>query len=107
MKYYIVVSNKISVAFYDRIEKRTYYTKNNIHSFKYKNGARFSCQYIPDELITAAELKKYYGITPDNITNFPFLQPVEVNKNKTHWFFGARFADDHAIYFNEHGEKIK
>jgi hypothetical protein len=107
MKYYQVISNKLNIAFYDRNEKRTYYTKDNIFSYRYKNGLKFSYQYIADELITAAELKKYFGITSENITRFPFLQPVEINKNKTHFAFGARFADDHAIYFDENGEKIK
>lgn len=107
MKYYQVISNKLCIAFYKMEEKRTYYTKDNIYSYRYKNGLKYSYQYIADELITAAELKKYYGITPENIKEFSFLQPVEINKNKTHWAFGARFADDHGVYFDENGQIIK
>jgi hypothetical protein len=107
MRYYKVISNKLNIAFWDQRTKQTFYTKDNIFSYRYKNGARYSWQYVADELITAAELKKYYGITPENITQFPFLQPVEISKNKTHWFFGCRFQDDNGVYFNEHGEKIK
>lgn len=107
MRYYKVVSNKLCIAFYKLNERRTYYTKDNIFSYRYKNGLRYSWQYIADELITAAELKKFYGITPKNITQFPFLQPVDVPKTKIHWAFGARFEDDHGIYFDENGDKIK
>ena len=106
MKYYKVVSNKLNIAFRDQRTKQMFYTKDNIFSFRYKNGACYSCQYVADELITAAELKKYYGITPENITQFPFLQPVEISKNNIHWFFGCRFQDGHGVYFNENGEKI-
>lgn len=105
MKYYKVISNKLNIAFYDNRTKQTLYTKDNIYSYRLKNGLRYSYQYIADELITEKELYKYYGITPENIHNFPFLQPVEINKHKTHFFFGARFADDHAIYYNKNGEK--
>jgi hypothetical protein len=87
-------------------KRQTYYTKDNIYHYKYKNGLRYSCQYIADELITAAELKKYFGITPENMKEFPFLQPVEIPKNKIHWAFGARFQDDHGVYFDENGNKI-
>lgn len=107
MTFYKVISNKLNIAFYDNRTKQTFYIKDNIYSYKLKNGIRVSCQYIAEELLTAAELKKYYGITPENIHNFKFLQPVQVNKNKTHWFFGARFEDDHAVYYDINGQKIK
>lgn len=106
MKYYQVTSKKFNIAFWDRKTKQTFYIKDNIYSYRYKNGLRYSYQYIADELLTAAELKRYFGITPENIKDFPFLQPVEVKKNKTHFAFGARFEDDHGIYFDENGKKI-
>ena len=106
MRYYKVVSNKTCIAFYDNRLKKTLYTKDNIFSYKIKNGLKISCQYIADELLTASELKKYYGITQDNIENFPFLQPVDIPKNKIHWFFGARFQDDNGVYFDKYGNKI-
>lgn len=107
MKYYKVISKKLNVAFWDYATQQTFYTKDNIFSYRYKNGLRFSCQYIPDELITAVELKKYYGITPDNIKEFTFLQPVEIKKTQTHFFFGARFEDEHGIYFDRDGQKVR
>lgn len=107
MRYYKVISNKLIIAFYDNRTKQTFYRKDNIFSYRYKNGARYSWQYVADELLTAAELKKFYGITPEKIKEFPFLQPVEISKNKIYWFFGCRFSDNKAIYYNKNGEKIK
>ena len=107
MRYYKVVSKKLCIAFWKWNEKRTYYTLDNIYGYKYKNGLRYSCQYIANELITEKELKKYYGITPDNIHEFPFLELVDIPKNKIHWFFGARFQDGTPIYYDENGNKIK
>lgn len=107
MKYYKVISNKLNIAFYDNRTKQTFYTKDNIYFYRYKNGLKYSFQYIADELITTAELKKYYGVTPENIKEFPFLQPVEINKNKTHFTFGVRFEDNHGVYFDENGQIIK
>jgi hypothetical protein len=98
MKYYKVENNKFCHAFGGR------YYKDNVNSYKLKNGIRTSCQYIADELITPAELKKIYGITADNIKNFPFLKPVEIKKTETHYFFGARFADNRPIYYTATGE---
>jgi len=42
--------------------------------------------YIKDELFTEKEVEKYS-------LNKNFLEVVEVKKNKTYWFFGARFAN--------------
>ena len=98
MLYYKVISNKFHYAFNGR------YHKANIFSYRYKNGLRYSWQYIADELITPGELKKYYGITAENLHNFPFLQPVNINKNKTHFFFGARFEDNTPAYYTAAGE---
>ena len=107
MKYYKVISNKLNISFYDNRTKQTFYHKENIFSHRYKNGLRFSAQYIADELITAAELKRFYGITPENITEFPFLQPVEIPKTETYFFFGARFQNNNAIYYDKNGNNIK
>lgn len=51
-------------------------------------------QTIAGELFTAKEVEKYskpdkYGYKME----LEWLEPVEVSRNKTHWFFGARFAD--------------
>lgn len=42
--------------------------------------------YVADELFTEKEVKKYS-------LNENYLEVVEVPKNKTYWFFGARFAN--------------
>lgn len=97
MKYYKVENNKFCHAFGGR------YYKDNIYSYRLDHGVRVSCQYIADELITPAELKKRYGITPENINKFPFLKPVEIKKTETHYFFGARFADNRPIYYTATG----
>jgi hypothetical protein len=97
MKYYKVISNKLTPAFGGR------YSKDNVYSFKLKRGVRYSWQYIADELMTPAEARNLYGITPENLHLFPFLQPVEVSKKKTHYFFGARFEDNRAVYFTKDG----
>lgn len=41
--------------------------------------------YIKNELYTAKEVAR-------KKLNLRFLESVEVKKNKTYWFFGARFA---------------
>lgn len=51
-------------------------------------------QTIAGELFTAKEVEKYSK--PDKYgykLKLEWLEPIEVSRNKTHWFFGARFAD--------------
>lgn len=43
--------------------------------------------YIENELLTASEMK-YYG------TPVSYVTPVEVNRNTTYYFFGARFSEE-------------
>lgn len=45
---------------------------------------------VARELITESEYKK----RKLNNVNSKHFEIVDVKKNKTHWFFGARFADD-------------
>ena len=42
--------------------------------------------YVENELFTENEVEKYS-------LNKNYLEVVEVPKNKTYWFFGARFAN--------------
>ena len=101
MLYYKVISKKIVPAFDGK------YRKENIFSYKIdSHGRRISCQYIPDELITPAELKRFYGITAENISHFPFLQPVNVKKTEIYFFFGARFDDTHTCYCDKNGDAL-
>ena len=98
MKYYKVTNTKLFNAGGGR------YCRDNVFSFRLdKHGRRIACQYIADELLTAAELRKDYGITPENMRLFPFLCPVSVNRNKTHFFFGARFEDGTPLYYDKDG----
>ena len=49
---------------------------------------------IAGELFTEKEVENYSK--PDKYgykLKLEWLEPVEVSRNKTHWFFGARFAD--------------
>lgn len=49
---------------------------------------------IAGELFTAKEVEKYSK--PDKYgckMKLEWLEPVEVSRNKTHWAFGARFAN--------------
>ena len=64
---------------------------DNIYSHSYRKGVRVSEQYVPNTLFTQAELKKVYGITPENIKEFPFIQPYECSSHNTYWFFGYRW----------------
>lgn len=48
----------------------------------YSNGKYHTL--VKDELYTENEVNKY-GL------NIHRLQPIEVSKKKTYWFFGARF----------------
>ena len=51
-------------------------------------------QTIRNELFTEKEVEKYSK--PDKHgyrMKLEWLEPVEVSRNKTHWLFGARFAD--------------
>lgn len=105
MIYYKVISNKLEYAFDGK------YRKANINSYRYNPGNgvnykryKYSYQYIADELFTVCELKHQLGI--EDVTEFPFLQKVEVPKNKIHWFFGCRFEDDRTIYYNKAGDAI-
>lgn len=61
-------------------------------------GKRFHiCNYmetIAGELFTEKEVEKYSK--PDKYgckMRLGWLEPVEIPRNKTHWLFGARFAD--------------
>ena len=47
--------------------------------------------YVPNELFTENECKKY------NVDK-ALCTPVIVSKNKTHWFFGARFINHKTTY---------
>lgn len=48
---------------------------------------------IADELITQAELKKLVKRGLIHYQNYEkFFKPVEIPKNKTYFFFGARFC---------------
>lgn len=52
-------------------------------------------QTIPNEIFTPAEVKRYSK--PDKHgcrLRDEWLEPVNISKNKVHWFFGARFADE-------------
>lgn len=42
--------------------------------------------YVANELLTEKEVTKY------NV-NKDYCEIIDVPKNKTHWFFGARFAN--------------
>lgn len=72
MKYYRVKKE------YDN---KTRYTWNNKHQ-GVSNGI-----LVANELYTPSEFRKIANCKS-------WFEEVEVNKNKTHWFFGARFADD-------------
>ena len=91
MKFYKVISKKVDPWSH---------THENIFSYRLDKGVRVSEQYIADSLWTISELTRLYGINEENINRFPFLQPVDVKKNKTHWFFGCRFEDDRPLWFS-------
>ena len=49
---------------------------------------------VVNELFTPKEVEKYSK--PDKYgckMRLDWLEPVEISRNKTHWLFGARFAD--------------
>lgn len=48
---------------------------------------------IENELYTPAEYKKLCKVYNIDLESIYFKQ-VNINKNKTHWFFGARFAEN-------------
>ena len=101
MNYYRVTSNKITPI------GGGLYTFDNINSYRIdRHGRRVACQYIPNELLTAADLKTRYGITPENVRLFPFLLPVTVNKNNTYFCFGARFEYGRPLYFDKDGAPV-
>ena len=101
MRYYKVISKKLIPAFEGR------YTYDNIYSFYFKKGVRVACQYVAEELITPGELKKFYGISAENMHLFPFLEAVDVPKTNTHHFFGVRFENDRPIYRTATGDPFE
>ena len=52
-------------------------------------------QTVPNELYTPTEVKRYS--VPDKHgyrMHVEWLEPVNISKQRTYWFFGARFAMD-------------
>jgi hypothetical protein len=68
-----------------------YYKVNKENSNKQFGTKKTKMYYVPNELFTEKECKKY------NVDK-ALCTPVIVSKNKTHWFFGARFINYKAPY---------
>ena len=103
MRYYKIISKKLTHIDAGR------YTFDNVRSFQRdkKTGAFYPCEYVPGALYTARELWNQFGISKENIQCFHFLQPVEISKNKTHFFFGLRFADNTPAFYDKNGNPIE
>ena len=61
-------------------------------SHRTKSGVRvYDGILVGNELYT---LKEWEKLTARNLQNLDrYAEPVEINRNKTYWFFGARFAE--------------
>ena len=68
-----------------------YYKVNKENSNKQFGTKKKKMYYVPNELFTENECKKY------NVDK-ALCTPVIVPKNKTHWFFGARFINHKTTY---------
>ena len=101
MLFYKVVTNKLISSFWDFEQKKQIYRKDGLDAYRLKNGLKYSFQYVEDELFTEKELSNILGFTPENKPDF--LKPVEVKKNNTHYFFGARFENNRPVYFYQDG----
>jgi len=51
-----------------------------------KGHSKGNVGVVAGELYTEKEINRYR-------VNKAWCDPVEISKKKTHWFFGARFAD--------------
>lgn len=56
--------------------------RHRVNSKKVLNGDI----WVKDELLTPCEVKQYANYEK-------YTTPVNVNKNRTYWFFGCRFAE--------------
>ena len=68
-----------------------YYKVNKENSNKQFGTKNKTLFYVANELFTEKECKKY------NVDK-TLCTPVIVPKNKTHWFFGARFINHKTTY---------
>lgn len=70
-----------------------YKVKKEYDNLQRYNGktVNFDGVWVANELYTKKELKKLAN--GGLYINLKYFDVVEINKNKTYWFFGARFAE--------------
>ena len=101
MTYYKIVSNKLYHVDGGR------FSYENINCLtRNKSGNYNRVEMIHNSLFTARELLKFYGISKEDIPKYNFLQPVEISKNKTHFFFGLRFEDNTPAFYDKNGSPL-
>lgn len=70
-----------------------FYKVNKGNSNKQFGTKNRQLYYVDNELFTEKECKKY------NVDK-SLCTPIHVNKNQTHWCFGARFMNHNAQFHN-------
>lgn len=65
---------------------------DNKRRYKFHRGGGLEIDgiYVANELYTAKEIEKYLG-------GVTMCEKVNISKNKTYFFFGARFSDDAGV----------